>query len=89
MKYVRNNNFYSATLDNEICIFDPDRGKYHNLNKVGSRIWEILQNDCSIDEIVNSLLDTYEVSREQCYSDTNEFIKVAVKDKIIFSKQII
>ena len=87
MKYVRNNSFYSATLDNEICIFDPERGKYHNLNKVGSKIWEILQNDCSLEEIVDSLLDIYEVSKDKCYSDTNEFIKNAVKDKIILVKQ--
>ena len=44
MKYVRNDSFYHSILDEEMCLFDPEIAKYHNLNKVGTLIWEILDN---------------------------------------------
>ena len=48
MQYRRNNDFFNAYLDNEVCLFDPTKGKYHNLNKVGSNIWEILENQMEL-----------------------------------------
>lgn len=83
MRYKINEKFYHAILDEEICLFDPEKGKYHNLNKVGTSIWEILNNSAKIDKIIKSLMDKYEVTEEQCYSETKEFLDIAVKKKII------
>ena len=82
MKYSRNDNFYHAVLDEEICLFDPEIGKYHNLNKVGTLIWEILDKPKDINKIVNFLTNEFEVNKQQCLLETENFLKLAVDEKI-------
>ena len=86
MQYRRNNDFFHAYLDNEVCLFDPTKGKYHNLNKVGSNIWEILENQMEINNLVEILMDKFNVSKEECYSDTSDFLKTAVKEGILIAE---
>lgn len=44
-------------------------GIYFELNEVGARIWHLIQAPTSIEAIVTSLLDEYDVAREQCEAD--------------------
>ena len=83
MKYIRNAKFYHANLDNEICLFDPENGNYHNLNKVGSTIWEILKKTSEIEEIISILMKKYDVTENQCLVETKDFIKIATEQNII------
>ena len=85
MKYIANKEFFHAVLDDEICLFDPEKGEYHNLNKVGTDIWQILKTELDIDGIVEFLTQKYEISKEQCYEETNEFLRKAVNEKIILT----
>ena len=85
MKYIVNNEFYNALLDEEICLFDPKKGEYHNLNKVGTYIWQNLNKGLDIDGIVNILMKKYEVSEKQCYQETEKFLSKAVNEKIILT----
>ena len=86
MEYFRNDSLYSSVLDDEICLFNSEIGKYHNLNKVGSLIWEILDKPKDIDNIVNFLTNKFEVSKEQCFLETKNFLKIAVKEKILLTR---
>lgn len=85
MKYVRNDSFYHSILDEEMCLFDPEIAKYHNLNKVGTLIWEILDNPKDINNIVNFLTDNYEVNKHKCLKETENFLKLAVNEKIFLT----
>lgn len=82
MKYFRNDSFYDAVLDGEVCLFDPEIGKYHNLNEVGTFIWEILDNPKDIHNIVNFLTNNFDVDKDQCFLETENFLKLAVQEKI-------
>ena len=44
------------------------------LNETGSFLWSILEKGCEQDELVNALLDEYDVTREQAEADVNEFL---------------
>lgn len=44
-------------------------GMYFELNEVGARIWQLLQEPCSIQSILATLLEEYDVSSEQCEAD--------------------
>ena len=44
------------------------------LNETGSFLWSILEKGCEQDELVNALLDEYDVTREQAETDVNEFL---------------
>ena len=49
--------------------------KIFNLNETGTYIIKKLLDDYSIDEIIDSMLDEYDVDRKTLESDVNEFIK--------------
>ena len=55
MRYVRNQEVSSATLDDEVCMFESAKSKYYNLNKTGTFIWEILDNPKTFNECLDSI----------------------------------
>ena len=44
-------------------------GVYFELNEVGARIWQLLQQPCSLQVVLATLLDEYDVSPAQCEAD--------------------
>ena len=45
-----------------------------NLNEPGALLFELLQKGCSREDLIQTLLDTYEVTREQCERDADLFL---------------
>lgn len=45
------------------------------LNEVGAFIWQILENGADKQEIVNKMLEEYDVSREIAEKDVEEYIE--------------
>ncbi len=44
------------------------------LNETGCLLWKRLEQNCTTEDLVVSLLDEYDVSREQAERDVEEFI---------------
>ena len=66
----RNNTHVVATkIDEEVVILNSHSGNYYGLDEVGARIWEIMEKPCAISKILNTLLDEYDVERQQCEHD--------------------
>lgn len=68
-KVVASQNPVSANLAGEAVILDPDSGMYYGLNEVGARVWELIQDPKTVDEIRDALLTEYEVEPERCERD--------------------
>lgn len=82
----RNNEIDDTDLDGEKVMMNLDKGQYFMMNEVGSRIWEILEESKSVEEIVQSLLNEYEVEKEQCESTVIEFLGQLNKADLISVK---
>ena len=70
----RNSGALSSDLDGEAVILDMESGKYHRLDTTGTRIWGLLEDNISFNEIVLRLMSEYSVGQEQCSTDVKEFI---------------
>ena len=70
----RNPNAISSELDGEAVILDMELGKYHSLDSTGTRIWALLEDKISLDDMVLQLIEEYSVEREQCTTEVEEFI---------------
>lgn len=46
-----------------------------NLNQSGLLLWNKLQNECIKDDLVDVLLEEYEVDRETAEADVDKFLK--------------
>jgi hypothetical protein len=51
----------SATRGGETVLLDPVRGRYHTLNEVGARVWELLADGTTLEAIVGTIRSEYDV----------------------------
>ena len=79
MLIVRNPEVCAAELDGEICLFEPAKAEYLNLNATGTAIWFLLEEPTTLDLLVAELLKKYFVDTETCRNETEAFISEAIK----------
>jgi Coenzyme PQQ synthesis protein D (PqqD) len=63
-----------ASSEDGAVLLDIEQGICFSLNPVGLRIWELLKQQRSLDEIADALGREFPVSRSQLLSDATEFL---------------
>jgi len=53
-------------LDGEVVILNMKSGIYCGLNEVGASIWQMIQEPTSVKDVLNCLLEQYNVEPERC-----------------------
>ena len=56
----------SSDLGQEAVILDLKSGVYYGLNDVGTRIWNLIQEPRTLNEIRDAIVKEYEVEPECC-----------------------
>ena len=79
MRFGRNPDVYAATLDGEVCLFNPKREEYLNLNATGTSIWILLENQSNLEDLVETLQTMYNVDPVTCRLETERFIDEALE----------
>lgn len=59
----------SSDLGGDAVILNLKTGVYHGLDSVGARIWNLLQESRTVNDILNTLLQEYDVSPAHCEHD--------------------
>jgi hypothetical protein len=59
----------SCPLGEESAILNLKNSVYYGINPVGTRVWSLLKQPRSIEELRDTLLDEYEVDAELCERD--------------------
>ena len=75
----RNPEVFAAELDGEICLFEPMKAEYLNLNDTGSAIWNLLEEPADLEELLSALQSRYAVDAGTCRQETLAFIGEALK----------
>ncbi len=70
-------------IDGEVVMLSIENSEYYGMDKVGSRIWQLIETPMRFRELVAKLMDEYEVSEEQCTIDTLAFLKKITDKKLI------
>ena len=53
-------------LDGEVVILNMKDDVYYGLDQVGGRIWSLIQEPITIGEIIENLLEEFDVEYQQC-----------------------
>jgi hypothetical protein len=61
-------------LSGEKVMIDFDSGKYFMIKGSGNDIWDLIQEEITVDDIVKKLLQEYEVSEDECVKSVDEFL---------------
>ena len=64
-----------AVLDGDKAMIDFETGKYFLLKGPANEIWDIIQNDIKITDIVAKLRTIYDVSEDECLQATISFLQ--------------
>jgi hypothetical protein len=87
-QYYRNSQIIDGELDDNQVMMHLEKGKYFGLNPVGKRIWDIIQQPKSFDEIVENLLNEFNVEQSRCTKEVKEFLDKAIENDIIEKRQL-
>jgi len=82
-KYYKSRQVIDGELDGNQVMMHLENGKYFGLNPVGKRIWELLDQPKSFEEIISVLLTDFEVEEPLCRKEVLEFLDKAVKFEIV------
>ena len=81
--FQRKKELLSSRMDQETVMMHPESGKYFSLNPVATRIWEMLETPMSFTQIVEILLNEFNVTPEVCNKETKEFVQTLIEKDII------
>ena len=70
-------------LGDEVAILNSSTGTYFGLDAVGSRIWCLIAQKLSPEQIVATMLSEYAVDEEQVRRDFDELIEKLAKRALI------
>jgi hypothetical protein len=82
-KFKRADQLIATGLDEAMIISSLEDDKFYGLNKVASRIWQLLEEPVAIEEIVTSLLNQFEIDRPNCETQVKTFVSEMLKANII------
>jgi len=66
----------ASDIDGETVMMSIENGKYYGLDDIGSRIWEL----------IDTLLERFDVDRQTCERDVLKFLNELDDDKILALK---
>ena len=67
-------------------VLDVQQGQMFNLNRVGSRILELLESGSEEPDIVKVISHEFNVRREEVENDVHEFIEALRKHKLLLDR---
>lgn len=76
--YERASGLMVAELNDEMVGLEPDAGLCFGFNAVAKRVWELLEEPRSLDQLLNVLLAEYDVSGSECAADVSSLLESLV-----------
>ena len=74
MQVRREGEWLSARVDDQLVMMSVEQGCYVGLSEVGARIWELIEQPSSVDDLCNRLQAEYDVAPEVCRSEVLAFL---------------
>lgn len=74
------------TIDDEVVMLSIENGEYYGMDKVGSRIWNLLEEPMSFEALVEKLMEEYEVTNEKCRNESKLFLVRLIDQNLIIIK---
>ncbi len=77
------NEVVSCDLVDEAAILNMKDGVYYGLNSVGARIWNLIQKPMKVSDILDTLLDEYDVEKDVCMTDLMELLGQLLEKELV------
>ncbi|OBZ12329.1 MULTISPECIES: lasso peptide biosynthesis PqqD family chaperone [Bacillales] len=84
---VQDENNIVSDMGGEKVILSIENGKYYNLGVMGSQIWDLLKVPVTISQVIEALLEQFEVAREVCEEQVVSFLSHLLEERLIHIKE--
>lgn len=85
-KWQRTEKGLFTNLGGETVILNLATNDYYSLNEVSTFIWEKLESKLTKDEVIEHVMNEYEVSKDQCEQDItllfSELVSIELIEKV-------
>lgn len=72
-----------SDMDGEKVMLSINNGKYYNLGTIGGEIWDQIIEPKSIQALINSLIEIYDVEEEECKDQVLFFLNKLLEENLI------
>lgn len=72
--FVASSRQVACVVGGETVILHLDDGVYYSLNPVGARVWDLLQEPRTADELVARVVEEFNVAVDPCRHDVEELL---------------
>jgi hypothetical protein len=72
----QNEDTAARTIEGEAFIVNAETSELHNLNPVGTRVFELVDGARTVKDIVEAIVEEYEVDHDTAERDVAEFLAV-------------
>lgn len=62
-------------LSGEKVMLDFETGKYFLIKGTGNDIWDLIQEETTVGEIIDKLMQEYDVTPQECEASVIEFLE--------------
>lgn len=83
--YSRNPTLASSEHNGEYLTKRLQSGRYYFIQNCGARIWDLLEQRTSLQELIDCLYYEYDVDLEQCRKDLEAFVTELVKQGLVLA----
>ena len=70
-------------LDGEAVVLEIESGRYFGLNETGTRMWLLLQEHGSVEQVLRDLLNEYDVTEERLRRELLSFIETLSSQRLL------
>jgi len=74
VKYRRSERALFSAVGDDILALHVERGLCFGMKEVSARVWDLLAEPHSAEQLCDSLLDEYSVDAETCRSDITQLL---------------
>lgn len=73
----------SAIVDDHAVLLSVQAGAFFRLNQAGTEIWEMLIRPRRVAEIIDAILESYDVDSNIVTRDVTEFLETLIKRRLV------
>ena len=75
-------------VDGETVLLDLQSESYFGLDEVGTRIWQLLQEQGELQKVLDTMLEEYDVDAKQLENDLNELLEKLLDEELIIISRV-
>ncbi len=83
MRVKRRANAVWRTIDGDVVVLLPEGDVLHALSGCGSRVWELVEAETAVSEIVQTICGEYEVEPQKAREEITEFVHKLASLKLV------